>query len=175
MTQFTYDRIQIKSLAAEIRHHKRLYYLDAKPEISDAEFDALEAQLRDLDPDHPVLKEVGSDLMGFGDKVQHRFPMGSLDKIHTEDEVRSWIKSHSETPVFAEWKLDGLAMSLLYLNGKLIRAASRGDGVEGELVTENALQVSWIPASIDPIKFFGEWEFRGEVVCSRRELQAILF
>ena len=166
-----------EKLSLEIRRHKRLYYIDAKPEISNAEFDSLENQLRELDPNHSTLSMVGAELLEQGDKVRHSSFMGSLDKIHTPAEVADWMREGIGDEVHAEWKLDGLAMSIVYINGKLSHAATRGDGIQGEVVTENAKNCRGVPESIGssfkigPPFSDGEFEVRGEVVCSRENFE----
>lgn len=150
-------------LAEQISHHSHLYYNEAKPEIPDSEFDALWDELKALSPNHPQLQKVGSDPPPGSTKVEHLFPMLSLDKSNTEQEVAHFI---SETTAqgrrfVCQPKLDGSALSLEYRRGRLVRAATRGSGTRGEDVTANARRISNVPESL---AWEGDCHIRGEVV-----------
>ena len=156
---------RVAALEAEIRRHRQLYYNET-PEISDDEFDALEQELRELDPDSPVLREVGvapggadaRSAAGLPTK-KHRIPMGSLDKI-TVDRLDFW--SGKSGPRFlVQEKLDGISMEFEYKKGKLIDAITRGDGFAGEVVTHNAVSFKNVSKKLDA-SFTGS--VRGEVI-----------
>jgi len=154
---------RIEALAEQIAHHSHLYYNEATPEISDAEFDALWDELKSLAPDHPQLRRVGAPVPPGSVKVEHRFPMRSLDKATGDDEVAHFV---AETTArgrrfVAQPKLDGSALSLEYRRGRLVRAATRGSGERGEDVTGNALRIQNIP---DRLSWDGDCHIRGEVV-----------
>ncbi len=154
---------QIQELATRIAHHSHLYYNLAAPEITDAEFDELWDELKRISPQHPQLNMVGADVAPGSVKVVHMFPMRSLDKATTEDEIRHFV---TETTAqgrrfIAQPKLDGSALSLEYRRGKLVRAATRGSGERGEDVTANARRISNIPFEIP---WPGDCHVRGEVV-----------
>ncbi len=154
---------RIEELAALIVHHSHLYYNEASPEISDAEFDELWDELKRLDPVHPQLKRVGSDVAPGSVKVDHMFPMRSLDKAISDSEIQHFV---SETTAhgrrfIAQPKLDGSALSLEYRRGKLVRAATRGSGERGEDVTANARRISNIPFEL---QWKGDCHIRGEVI-----------
>ena len=154
---------RIATLAEQIAHHSHLYYNEATPEISDAEFDALWDELKSLDPNHPQLRRVGAPIPPGSVKVDHRFPMRSLDKATDDDEVAHFVAettAHGRRFV-AQPKLDGSALSLEYRRGRLIRAATRGSGERGEDVTANALRIPNIP---DRLSWEGDCHVRGEVV-----------
>ena len=154
---------RIVALAEQIAHHSHLYYNEATPEISDAEFDSLWDELKSLDPDHPQLRRVGAPIPPGSVKVDHRFPMRSLDKATGEEEVAHFVAettAHGRRFV-AQPKLDGSALSLEYRRGRLVRAATRGSGERGEDVTSNALRIPNIP---DRIPWRGDCHIRGEVV-----------
>ena len=111
---------RIQELATEIAHHSHLYYNLAAPEITDAEFDELWDELKRISPQHPQLNMVGADVAPGSVKVVHMFPMRSLDKATTEDEIRHFV---TETTAqgrrfIAQPKLDGSALSLEYRRGK---------------------------------------------------------
>ncbi|MDP6662263.1 MAG: NAD-dependent DNA ligase LigA [Candidatus Thalassarchaeaceae archaeon] len=157
------NRARIAWLAEQVELHSDLYYNKAKPEIPDAEFDLLWDELSLLSPDHPQLSRVGSDPPPGSIKVNHLFPMLSLDKASTEDEVAHFV---AETTAqgrrfVCQPKLDGSALSLEYRRGRLVRASTRGNGVRGEDVTANVRRLSNLPEAID---WKGDCHVRGEVV-----------
>jgi len=154
---------RIQWLAEQLELHSDLYYNKAKPQISDAEFDELWDQLKELSPDHPQLNRVGSDPSPGSIKVNHLFAMLSLDKATSQEEVSHFV---SETTAqgrrfVCQPKLDGSALSLEYRRGRLVRAATRGNGVRGEDVTANARRLRNVPESIG---WKGDCHVRGEVV-----------
>lgn len=153
-------------LAAQIRHHNQLYWDDDAPEISDEAYDDLVRQLTKLDPNNPVLTQLGPSPDSAGTKVAHAQPMLSLEKAYTEKEITHWVKGKVSSPgaqpeTFAvSPKVDGVAASLHYEGGKLKLAVTRGDGVHGEDFTANAYLIPNIPSTV-PIQ--GRFEVRGEV------------
>ena len=154
---------RIQWLAEQLELHSDLYYNKAKPQIPDAEFDELWDQLKELSPDHPQLNRVGSDPSPGSIKVNHLFAMLSLDKATSQEEVSHFV---SETTAqgrrfVCQPKLDGSALSLEYRRGRLVRAATRGNGVRGEDVTANARRLRNVPESIG---WKGDCHVRGEVV-----------
>ena len=150
-------------LAEQIAHHSHLYYNLAKPEISDAEFDRMWDELKMLDPKHPQLSRVGADVDPGSVKVDHLFPMRSLDKATSSEELNHFVNAttNGATRFLSQPKLDGSALSLEYRMGRLVRAATRGSGERGEDVTRNALKVANVP-SILPLPV--DVHVRGEVV-----------
>ena len=157
------DASRINELASLIIHHSHLYYNEANPEISDAEFDELWDELKRLDPNHPQLERVGSDVPPGSEKVNHMFPMRSLDKAISDEEIKHFVAettAHGRCFI-AQPKLDGSALSLEYRRGKLVRAATRGSGERGEDVTANARRIPNIPFELE---WAGDCHIRGEVV-----------
>jgi DNA ligase (NAD+) len=157
------EQALVEWLAAQIAHHSHLYYNEASPEISDAEFDELWDELSSLSPEHPQLQRVGSDPPPGSVKVEHLFPMLSLKKANTEEEIAHFV---AETTAqgrrfVCQPKLDGSALSLEYRRGRLVRAATRGSGTRGEDVTANARRIPNIPETLD---WDGDCHVRGEVV-----------
>ena len=154
---------RISWLASEIARHSHLYYVEANPEVSDAEFDRLWDELKALSPDHPQLQLVGSDPDPGSVKVEHRFPMRSLDKATSDEELIHFatITTSGMTEFTAQPKLDGTALSLEYRKGRLVRAATRGSGTRGEDVTRNARKVANVP---ERIGLEIDIHVRGEVV-----------
>lgn len=157
------DETRVQSLAEAVRYHRELYYNKASPEITDAQFDALWDELKRLDPDHEILHQVGPEPLPGTVKVEHRFPMRSLDKGTTDEDIIHFVNQSTSGGLryLAQPKLDGSALSLEYVAGNLHRAATRGSGERGEDVTLNAKMVANIPLRLNlPV----DCHVRGEVV-----------
>ena len=168
----------VEARAAELRelieYHTRRYFVDDDPEITDAEFDALVAELTALELEHPELAVADSPLRKVGghasilfSEVRHLSPMMSLDKTTSYEELLAWAKRmerfiSGDVAYTCELKIDGLAMSLLYEDGELVRAATRGDGEVGEDVTPNVVTIGAIPQKLQG-KAPGRVEVRGEI------------
>jgi DNA ligase (NAD+) len=147
-------------LREQIDYHTRRYFVDDDPEITDAEFDALVAELTALERDHPELAVPDSPTQTVGGlasplfaEVRHLTPMMSLDKTNSYEDLLAWAKRMDrfitgDVAYTCELKIDGLAMSLLYERGHLVRAATRGDGEVGEDVTANVRTIEAIPHSL---------------------------
>ena len=131
---------RIKELSNAIKYHRELYYNHSTPEISDLEFDILWDELKKLDPNNAILHEVGPEPLPGTVKVEHRFPMRSLDKGINADDIIHFVTQSTFGGIryLAQPKLDGSALSLEYVSGNLHRAATRGSGERGEAVTLNA-------------------------------------
>ena len=173
---------KIESLRDKIRHHESLYYILDSPEISDAEFDKLMQQLKQLETEHPDLITSDSPTQRVGGKpregfvkVPHSSPMLSLDNTYSEEELRAWerrvheLSGRSDVDYVCELKLDGMSLALIYENGKLVRGVTRGDGSVGEDVTLNVRTVRSIPLLIpaEKLKKAGipaDFEVRGELL-----------
>jgi DNA ligase (NAD+) len=164
--------LPINELADLIRYHAHKYFVDNAPEITDAEFDGLVAEMRARDPGNAVLTEIGAPLAPtYGLKVKHPVPMGSLNKASNWDELLVWWNKVNYPAIVGSPKVDGLAVRLNYENGKLVIAATRGDGSEGQLVTDNARAVKNIPSVLST-----DWtgEVRGEIYMPRSVFQDLL-
>jgi DNA ligase (NAD+) len=170
-------------LRAEIEHHEHAYYVLDKPEISDAQYDALVNLLKALEAEHPELVKPDSPTQRVGGKpregfakVAHSRPMLSLDNAYNEAELRAWAERVTTSlPVSdkveytCEYKLDGLSLALHYEDGQLVRGLTRGDGSVGEDVTSNVRTIRSVPLRIPAAKLKaaglpGTFEVRGEVV-----------
>jgi DNA ligase (NAD+) len=175
-------KAEIEKLRAELDRHNRLYY-EGTPEISDFDFDQRMRRLEELETAHPEFadansptKRVGGALIDSFPTVIHDPPMLSIENAYSLDELREWDErvrrglGRAETdPVEyeAELKIDGVSISLLYENGALVRAATRGDGARGDDVTPNVRTVRALPLKIDPkVK---RLEVRGEIYISKRD------
>tara|TARA_B100000287_G_scaffold204700_1_gene193148 strand:- start:4060 stop:6171 length:2112 start_codon:yes stop_codon:yes gene_type:complete len=154
---------RIEWLAKQLATHSDLYYNKAEPQISDAEFDALREELQLLSPDHPQLDRVGSDPPPGSTKVEHLFRMMSLDKATTDQEVAHFVSQTTAKGrrFVCQPKLDGSALSLEFRRGRLVRAATRGNGSRGEDVTANARRMMNVPLKLP---WGGDCHVRGEVV-----------
>ena len=158
---------RIEWLASQLALHSDLYYNKAEPEISDAEFDGIRDELQTLSPHHPQLSRVGSDPPAGSVKVNHLFRMMSLDKATTPEEVAHFVSetTASGRRFVCQPKLDGSALSLEYRRGRLVRAATRGNGNRGEDVTANARRMRNVPEALN---WRGDCHVRGEVVMPLR-------
>lgn len=175
-----------KKLRSEIEYHNNLYYNEDKPLISDTEYDALMRKLKQFEKEYPKLLEnaenmeksptekIGGSASEKFSKVQHRVPMLSLSNTYNISEIEDFDKrikkiifaenineNSRELEYILELKLDGLSISLIYENGELIQAVTRGDGQVGEDVTENIMEISTIPKKL---KENVSLEVRGEVI-----------
>ena len=168
---------QIERLRSELHRHNYNYYVLNAPEISDQEFDRMMRELQDLeaahpefdDPDSPT-RRVGSDLNQEFVQVPHRYPMLSLSNTYNKQEVADFyerVRSGLEGEPFeicCEMKYDGLSISLTYEHGRLVRAVTRGDGVQGDDVTENVKTIRCIPLRLNGDAYPEEFEIRGEIL-----------
>ncbi|TDB53964.1 NAD-dependent DNA ligase LigA [Photorhabdus luminescens] len=178
---------QIEKLRTTLRHHEYLYHVMDAPEIPDAEYDRLMQELKDFEEQYPELitsdsptQRVGAAPLTAFEQVRHEIPMLSLDNVFDEESylafdkrVRDRLKETQNLEVCCELKLDGLAVSLLYESGELIRAATRGDGTTGENITSNIRTICAIP-----LRLFGEniparIEIRGEVFMPQKGFEKL--
>lgn len=170
----TQDSIQEEwqRLAAEVTRHRELYY-NQTPEITDAEFDQLFHQLEALEAAHPELatpdsptQKVGAPVSSSFENVAHLERMMSLENVFNAEELDEWLLRADADQYLTELKIDGLSLSLVYRNGELERAATRGDGRVGEDVTENAKVITGVPLKLSHHGDFpvpALLEVRGEV------------
>ncbi|WP_145498986.1 NAD-dependent DNA ligase LigA [Yersinia bercovieri] len=168
---------QINQLRTSLRHHEHQYHVLDAPEIPDAEYDRLMQQLRDLESQHPELitsdsptQRVGAAPLDAFEQVKHEVPMLSLDNVFDEESylafdkrVHDRLKRTEPLTFCCELKLDGLAVSLLYEDGELVRAATRGDGTTGENITANVRTIRAIPLRLHGDNIPRRVEVRGEV------------
>ena len=154
---------RIDWLAEQIAYHSDLYYNQAITEISDSEFDAFWDELKQLEPTHSQLQRVGAEIDPGTVKVDHMFPMRSLNKGTSDEDIEHFVRQSSleATRFISQPKLDGSALSLEYRKGRLVRAATRGSGNRGEDVTKNARRVENVPHTLGVEV---DVHIRGEVV-----------
>lgn len=175
---------KIDQLRKELNQHNENYYLMDEPSISDLEFDLLLKELQDLEAKHPEFHDdnsptvrVGGGVTKIFPTVQHQFRMYSLDNSYDYDDLADWekriIKTIDEPVEFvAELKYDGASISILYENGKLVQAVTRGDGFQGDEITSNVKTISDIPVKLTgdfPERFF----MRGEIYLTRKNFDKI--
>jgi DNA ligase (NAD+) len=182
-TKVTGIKERVEKLREELRRHEHLYYVLDAPEISDAEYDAIMRELQALEQQHPELITPDSPTQRVGGKpregfvkVQHSRPMLSLDNAMGEGELRDFdrrvrgLLKGEPSAYVAELKLDGLSMAVHYREGNFAQAVTRGDGITGEDITENARTIRSIPLRI---KNHSPVEVRGEVVLTRKAFEKL--
>lgn len=167
---------ELDALRQQIDHHNRLYHSQDAPEITDADFDALLRRLDEIEAQYDLVDEtspsqrVGGEAIAGFTQVKHEIAMLSLDKVFDEEDLQSFesrLKKRLESDAVIQYscepKVDGIAVSLLYRDGVLERAATRGDGVTGEDITHNVRTISTIPLQLKPKKKNTLVEIRGEI------------
>ena len=180
---------QIESLREQIRHHNYLYHVLDAPEIPDIEYDRLVRQLEALENEHPELVTPNSPTQRVGARpieafgtIEHRLPMLSLDNVFSEEELRDFHRrvvdrleledGGEHLRYAAEPKLDGAAVSLLYVNGTLQQGATRGDGTRGEDITHNVRTIDAVPLRLIGNDYPETLEVRGEVFMPKAGFEA---
>lgn len=171
------EKQRIEQLRQELHEHNYRYYVLNQPVIGDQEFDFMMHELQDLEARHPELTDphsptqrVGSDLQTGFRQVAHRYPMLSLANTYSEQDVRDWYESvrkglaGENFEVCCEMKYDGLSISLTYVDGHLMQAVTRGDGVHGDDVTQNVKTIHSIPLILPGKGYPKEFEIRGEIL-----------
>ena len=174
---------EIEKLRAEIREHDRRYYVEDNPTISDLQYDRLMERLKLLEAEHPNLvapdsptQRVGGQPVEFLQPVRHLLPMMSIDNTYSLDELRKYgqrtAKLLEGEPIewVVELKIDGVAMSLIYENGELVRGVTRGDGTMGDDVTHNVRTVVDVPFRLKGKQYPPLLEVRGEIYMTNAEL-----
>lgn len=176
---------QIEKLRADLSRHNRLYYVDARPEISDLEYDNLMKELERLEaqhpeydsPDSPTKKVGGEPISGFN-TLPHRLPMLSIDNVYDDAELLEFdgrvqkLLDTDKIEYSLEYKIDGVALALVYENGRLIQALTRGDGRQGDDITHNARTVGGVPLKLEG-KAPAVLEVRGEAYISNPDFAGI--
>lgn len=167
---------RIRELRKLLHKYNNLYYVQNSPAISDFEFDSLMRELQDLETTHPELfdkdsptQRVGSDISKCFFMYAHKYPMLSLDNTYSESEVSDFynkIKSTLNEPfeICCELKFDGLSISLIYHDGHLVQAVTRGDGIKGDIVTDNVKTIRSIPLVLQSEGYPVDFEIRGEIL-----------
>lgn len=171
------EKQRILQLRKELHEHNYKYYVQNQPEITDQEFDFLMHELQDLEAKHPEMQDpnsptqrVGSDLNHEFQQVTHKYPMLSLANTYNEQDVAEWYNSvkkllaGEDFEVCCEMKYDGLSISLTYVDGRLVRGVTRGDGVHGDDVTANVKTIRCIPLVLTGSGYPQEFEIRGEIL-----------
>ncbi len=183
-------RDEYEQLTENVRKYRYAYYNEDAPLVSDAEFDALYRRLEEIEALHPELvandsptQEVGGEVSAAFAPVEHLQRMYSLEDVFSLDELKAWIDRATASVAnlgngrklrwLSEVKIDGLAVNLLYRNGELVRAATRGDGTTGEDITHNVLTIGDIPRKLTGSNFPAEVEIRGEIFIPTKDFLAL--
>lgn len=165
---------EINRLTEALNKHNHLYYVESQPEISDYDFDMLlqklqqlEEQFPDLASEHSPTKRVGGDITKKFESVKHRYPMMSLSNTYSEEDISDWFNRitklvEGNIEYVCELKYDGVAIGIQYVDGKLAQAVTRGDGTQGENVTNNVKTIRTIPLTLKG-DFPADFEIRGEI------------
>jgi len=180
---------RIAELRAQVAHHDELYYRQAQPEVTDRDYDRIKAELAELENQFPEFVAAGSPTQRVGDDraegfqtYRHRQPMQSLDNTYSEEELRAFharlvkLFNKEDLAYVVEPKIDGLAVSVTYEHGKLVRAVTRGNGEEGDDITANAKTIRTLPHELKTVKghaFPDVIEIRGEIYFTTAEFQRI--
>ena len=176
---------KIKELREQLNHLNHQYYVENAPEVSDFEYDALMRSLQELEAAYPEFddensptRRVGSDLTNAFRSVQHAYPMLSLSNTYSEQELREWMeKSYAEIgeqiALCCELKFDGTAISLTYENDRLLRAVTRGDGTQGDDVTENVRTIGAVPLVLRTPSGIDSFEVRGEIFMTQTTFERL--
>ena len=176
---------RIYQLREELHRHNHNYYVLNAPEIGDQEFDFLMRELQDLEAKHPECYDenspsmrVGSDLNKNFTQVQHKYPMLSLANTYSEAEVAEFydrVKKalNEDFEICCEMKFDGTSISLTYEDGRLLRAVTRGDGVQGDDVTDNVKTIRSIPLVLQGAGYPQNFEIRGEILMPWEVFEAL--
>lgn len=177
---FNTAKSRIEELSKELKYHNKKYYIDDAPEIEDFEYDRMLRELEDLEKEYPQLLKEDSPTQNVGgaanrlfNEVVHTVKMESLQDVFDFEELKAFGEKIDlyRTAFSVEPKIDGLSVSLEYKDGLFFRGSTRGDGVTGEDVTANLLQIKSIPKAI---KFDGELEVRGEVYMPKESFLKLL-
>ena len=167
---------RIKALRSELEQHNYNYYVLSSPTISDKEFDDKMSELQKLEEEHPEFfdphsptQRVGSDLSKEFEQVEHKYPMLSLGNTYSEADIREFYERTAKAlnepfEIVAELKYDGTSISLVYENGRLVRAITRGDGTRGDDVTANVRTIRSIPLKLQGDDYPDNFEIRGEIL-----------
>ena len=178
---------KMKVLRAEVRRHEELYYKNASPVISDREFDGLKRDLENLESEFPEVvrelgerEQIGDDRLEEFTSYQHREPMYSLDNTYNQEELSAFetklegvLESMEGVTYVVEPKVDGVAVSLTYEQGVFVRATTRGNGTEGDDITENVMTIRGLPTVLRGSPLPDIIEIRGEIFIGNEEFQRI--
>ena len=180
------EKQRILQLRQELHEHNYRYYVLNQPTIGDQEFDFMMHELQELEARHPEMADpnsptqrVGSDISTEFRQVAHRYPMLSLANTYNEQDVADFYESVSkglggeDFEICCEMKYDGLSISLTYVDGRLVRGVTRGDGVQGDDVTANVRTIRSIPLVLKPGDWPHEFEIRGEILLPWKEFERI--
>ena len=180
-------RKTVHSLREQIEHHNRLYYVEAQPEIPDHEYDRMMHRLIELEQEHPEYGSADSPSLKIGDEpveafaqVEHRVAMISIDNVYDEESLREFdqrvrrLLDDRQPEYTIEYKIDGVALALIYENGRLVRGVTRGDGRVGDDVTHNARTIGGVPLRLSGDDWPPVLEVRGEAYIANSDFARIV-
>jgi DNA ligase (NAD+) len=180
-------QVEIERLREELRRHNRLYFVEAKPEITDLEFDKLMKKLQQLEAEHPEYdspdspsRQVGGEPVDEFTTVVHRIPMLSIDNVYDEAALAEFdariqkLVPNEHIEYTVEYKVDGVAISLIYEKGSLVQAVTRGDGTRGDEITSNARVIGGVPLRLHTKSPPPVIEVRGEAYIANTDFAALL-
>ncbi len=159
---------RVDELVSLITKYNEQYYNKNASDISDEQYDALKDELKDLDPENSLLKTVGVAAVSEWKKVAHVIPMGSLNKVNTEEEFLAWAKETKAGSFMTQDKCDGISLELIYRQGSLLHAITRGDGQIGEDITNNVVRMQNVHKTLKT-GFSGS--LRGEIVITHEDFK----
>lgn len=177
-------KVEIDRLSSELNRHNHLYYVESNPEISDYDFDMLLKRLQELEEEFPEFisaqsptKRVGGDLTKKFESVVHKYAMLSLSNSYSKSEIEEWVVRakkfvEDDLEYVCELKYDGVAIGIQYVDGKLVQAVTRGDGTQGENVTNNVKTIRTIPLTLSN-DFPRDFEIRGEIFFPLKNFHAL--
>ncbi|MEL6843283.1 MAG: NAD-dependent DNA ligase LigA, partial [Bacteroidota bacterium] len=179
-------KVRIDELTNTLKQHNYQYYVLAQPTISDFEFDQLLKELEQLEQDNPELRRADSPTLRVGGSVtkdfpsfRHIRPMLSLGNSYSQEDIRDFdeqvekLAGGAPYTYLLEHKFDGVSLSLHYENGLLVRGVTRGDGVQGDEITENARTIRTVPLQLRGDNFPSSLEVRGEVIMMRDDFDRL--
>lgn len=175
---------EIEQLTKELNRHNHLYYVESNPEISDFDFDMMLKRLQELEEQFPDLvdensptKRVGGDITKKFETVVHKYPMMSLSNTYSKEEIEDWLVRikklvEGDLEYVCELKYDGVAIGIQYVNGRLTQAVTRGDGTQGENVTNNVKTIRTVPLTLKG-DYPEDFEIRGEIFFPLKNFYAL--
>ncbi len=177
---------KVAELRSEVIRHDTLYFKEARPEISDQEYDRIKKALTDLENQYPEIADESSPTLAVGDDriegfqtYRHRQPMMSLDNTYSREELHDFDKrihrllDDDDLIYIIEPKIDGVAISLSYENGELVRAVTRGNGIEGDDISKNISGIDYLPTRLEGKPYPDVIEIRGEIFITHEAFQSI--
>lgn len=174
------NKEEVNALVQKLILADDAYYNTGHPVLTDQEYDSIRATVKAIDPDHPYFEKVGDKPSSLWEKANHEIPMGSLDKVHTEQDFVKWAEKFPGETFIIQPKMDGLSLGEKYENWKLVQAITRGDGVTGEDITPNVRKMGdfkdpdpSVANLLEEVGKDGVFSTRCEIILNKKELDRI--